>query len=424
MKKHLPINEYSLEIAYAVLENRVTIIEAETGAGKTTQIPQILFNSGLFDGIDITITQPRVMPTISVAHRVAEELGEDVGYSIGYKTQHQKTENYTPITYVTDGYCLSTYGRRTGEKIVIIDEAHEFNLNIETLLGLYKKELDVNPDLKLVVMSATIDSQKVSHFFDGAPIISVPGKTYPVERLWEPSMTVVDCIMKYFSNGTNVLVFLPGKAEIADTYNELNSLFNSTSIQFPAPQVFQLHGEMAYEEQKVVFEHYEEGKIVLATNVAQTSITVPDIDFVIDTGTCKEMISHDGVSILTEVDISQADCSQRAGRAGRCKPGTYVLCSSIPFEHRQYFSKPEIQRISLENLVLKLATMGLDPLDIEFVHNPDRSNLTLAKNLLKKIGALGEDGSITEIGRQMEAMPVSARIARMLIERLFKKAAF
>lgn len=355
------------------------------------------------------------MAAISLANRVAEELGEDIGCSIGYKTWYQKTEAHTSVTYVTDGYLLSTYEKSKTKKVVIVDEAHEFNLNIETLLGLYKKELTTNPGLKLVVMSATIDAEKISRFFGGAPIISVLGKLYPIDRIWEPSMRVEDCVFKYFSPGTNMLVFLSGKEEISRAHEALKYYFSITPSK-GAPRVFQLHGEMHYEEQKVVFDHYEEGKIVLATNVAQTSITVPDIDFVIDTGTAKEMQSHDGISSLTEVDISQADCNQRAGRAGRCKPGTYVLCSSTKFQHRKYFSTPEIQRISLENLVLKLATMGLNPLDIEFVHNPDRRNLEIAHKLLVKLGALNKDGSITRIGREMECMPVSARIARMLIE--------
>lgn len=264
-------------------------------------------------------------------------------------------------------------------------------------------------------MSATIDSQKISHFFNDAPIISVPGRLYPVEQLWEPSMKVEDCIVKYFTAGTNMLVFLPGKEEIDTAYTRLNSLL-SLEYGLNAPQLFQLHGEMTYEEQKKVFSHYDSGKIILSTNVAQTSITIPDIDFVIDTGTCKEMMSRDGISKLTVVNISQADCSQRAGRAGRCKPGTYVLCSSTSMSNRPRFSTPEIQRMSLENLVLKLATMNINPMDIEFIHNPDRNNLKLAKELLVKIGALKKDGTITKIGTEMDSMPVSARIARMLLE--------
>lgn len=408
----LPVMDFENIIIETVANNPVTVIEAETGAGKSTQIPQMLYMAGLGN---VTITQPRVMAAISLANRVAEESGGEVGTDIGYKTRFYKTEVPTPITYVTDGYLLSSYSSGNSKEIVIIDEAHEFNIFEETLLGLYKKELRTNPNLKLVVMSATIDSRKISQFFNDAPIISVPGKLYPVEQLWEPSMRIEDCIFKYFTTGTNMLIFLPGKEEISKTYAELETRF-SWEFGLNAPKLFQLHGEMTYEEQKRVFSYCDNGKIILATNVAQTSITVPDIDFVIDTGTCKEMVSHDGVSKLTVVNISQADCSQRAGRAGRCKPGTYVLCSSTSFTDRQHFSIPEIQRMSLENLVLKLATMNIDPMDIEFIHNPDRNNLKLAKELLVKIGAIQKNGTITKIGSEMDQMPVSARIARMLLE--------
>ena len=408
----LPVMDYENQIINTVAANPVTVIEADTGAGKSTQIPHMLHQAGLGK---VTVTQPRAMAAISLANRVADEFGEKVGSDIGYKTRFYKTETPTPITYVTDGYLLSSYGRSKTHQIIVIDEAHDFNLIEETLLGLYKKELSTNPNIKLVVMSATMDSKKISQFFNDAPIVRVPGRLYPVEQLWEPSMRVEDCVFKYFTAGSNMLVFLPGKEEIGKAYDNLKSRF-SCELGFDAPQLFQLHGEMTYEEQKKVFSHYDSGKIILATNVAQTSITVPDIDFVIDTGTCKEMVSRDGISKLTVVNISQADCSQRAGRAGRCKPGTYVLCSSTSLENRPRFSTPEIQRMSLENMVLKLATMNIDPLDIEFLHNPDRNNLKLAKELLVKIGAIKKDGTITKIGTEMDRMPVSARIARMLLE--------
>lgn len=396
-----------------VATNPITVIEAEPGAGKSTQIPHMLYSAGLGN---VTVTQPRAMAAVSLANCVAEEFGEKVGIDIGYKTRFYKTDGITPITYVTDGYLLSSYSKNNSNGITIIDEAHEFNLFEETLLGLYKKELRTNPNPKLVVMSATIDSRRISEFFDDAPIISIPGRLYPVKQLWEPCMTVEDCIYKYFTAGTNMLVFLSGKEEISTTYAKLKSLFSLTFSHDNMPNLFQLHGEMTYEEQKKVFSHYDSGKIILATNVAQTSITVPDIDFVIDTGTCQQMVSRDGISTLTTVNISQADCSQRAGRAGRIKPGTYVLCSSTSFEGRPRFSTPEIQRTSLESIVLKLAAMNIDPMDIEFLHNPNRHNLKLAKKLLVQIGAIRKNGTITKIGAQMEQMPVSARIARMLIE--------
>lgn len=405
----LPVLNFESEILSAVSKNQVTVIQAETGAGKSTQIPQMLYLNGYNK---ITITQPRIMATISLATRVAEELGENVGESIGYKTRYYKTEKFTPITYVTDGYELSTYSSdyHQDNEIVILDEIHEFNLNQETLLGLYKRDLKNNRNVRLVVMSATIDAEKISSFYDNAPIIKIPGKTYPIERKWEPTMRIEECVKKYFSSGTNMLVFLPGKEEIERTAENLSFYFKNT-----ATKIFKLHGEMTYEEQKKVFAHYAEGKIILATNVAQTSITVPDIDFVIDDGNCKQMVCKNGVSSLTTINISQADCDQRAGRAGRCKPGKYVLCSPTSYEARDKYLAPEIERIGLENLVLKLADLHLDPMDLEFVHNPDKKNLQLAKLLLERLEAL-KDGQITEIGIEMEKMPVSARIARMLIE--------
>lgn len=410
--ENLPIFAIENQIINTVASNQVTIIQADTGAGKSTQVPQMLYLAGGYN--KVTVTQPRVMAAISLATRVAEELGEEVGETVGYKTRFYKTEKATPITYVTDGHLLSIFKNEPHcNEVIIIDEIHEFNLNEETLLGLYKKELENNPDLKIVVMSATVDAEKISIFFDKAPIVKVPGKAYPVEKIWEPAIRIENCVSKYFSSGTNMLVFLPGKEEINTVFTELSNQFNTSNGT--KPKLFKLHGEMSYEEQKVVFSHYNEGKIILATNVAQTSITVPDIDIVVDTGNCKEMVSENGVSKLVTVYTSQADCDQRAGRTGRCKPGTYVLCSSYDFDHRAPFSTPEIKRISLENLVLKLATMNLDPMEIEFLHSPDRENLKLAKKLLEHLGALKND-SITRIGTEMEKMPVSARIARMLIE--------
>ena len=412
---NLPILEFENQILEAVATNPVTVIQAETGAGKSTQVPKMLFLGGYSN---ITITQPRVMAAISLATRVSEEFGETVGKSVGYKTRFYKTEEETPITYVTDGYLLSIHSSETSSldsnEVIILDEIHEFNLNQETLLGLYKK-IEANPNLKLVVMSATVDAEKISNFFGGAPIIKVPGKLYPVEHIWEPTSSVKDCIVKYYHLGTNMLVFLPGKAEISNVYSEITERFLEETVENERPQIFQLHGEMSYEEQKKVFEHYENGKIILATNVAQTSITVPDIDLVIDTATCKQMVSENGISKLVTVNVSKADCLQRAGRAGRCKAGKYVLCSSTDLDHRMEFSIPEIQRISLENLVLKLATMDINSTEIEFLHNPDRENLVMAKKLLEKLGAI-EDGHITPIGIEMEKMPVSARTARMLWE--------
>lgn len=408
----LPILEFERQIVECVAANPVTIIQAETGAGKSTQVPQILYMEGYSK---ITVTQPRVMAAISLATRVAEEFGEEVGKNVGYKTRFYKTEATTPITYVTDGYLLSTFSDQSCEsEVVILDEIHEFNLNQETLLGLYKKAIAENKNLKLVIMSATIDAQKLSEFFDGAPVIEVPGKLYPVKQAFEPIMSMKSCVLKYFKQGSNMLVFLPGKEEIADLYSEIKAYF-ARNAELEIPHIFQLHGELHYEEQKKVFAHYDNGKIIFSTNVAQTSITVPDIDIVIDSGTCKQMVFSNGTSKLEVTNISQADCMQRAGRAGRCKSGEYVLCSETELLSRREFAIPEIRRISLENLVLKLATMGIDPTHLEFLHNPNKENLKNAKKLLEDLGAL-QDGSITEIGLAMEKMPVSARNARMLWE--------
>ena len=408
----LPILDFKRQIVECVAANPVTIIQAETGAGKSTQVPQMLYMEGYSK---ITVTQPRVMAAISLATRVAEEFGEEVGRNIGYKTRFYKTEVATPITYVTDGYLLSTFNTQScEEEVVILDEIHEFNLNQETLLGLYKKALTENANLKLVVMSATIDAQKLSDFFEGAPVIEVPGKLYPVERTFEPTMSMKNCVLKYFKPCSNMLVFLPGKEEIAELFGEIKAYFEFNK-ELEMPHIFQLHGELHYKEQKQVFAHYDNGKIILATNVAQTSITVPDIDIVVDSGTCKQMVFNNGTSKLAVVDISQADCMQRAGRAGRCKSGEYVLCSESELHSRKEFAIPEISRISLENVVLKLATMNIDPTTIEFLHNPNRENLGNAKKLLENLGAL-QDGTITKIGVEMEKMPVSARTARMLWE--------
>ena len=409
MNKTLPISNYKEEIVKAVVNHAVTIITAETGSGKSTQVPQFLNEAGY----DVVVTEPRRMAAWSLAERVAEEMDSSLGEIVGFRTGFERKDSpKTSILYCTDGLELVRVLTDTTDKkkVLVIDEVHEWNINIETLIAWCKKKVSEGWYTKVVIMSATLEKENLAEYFgEDIQTLEVPGKVFPVQFQQRYKDDLVSSIKQMIIEGHNTLVFVPGKREISDVIEQISS-FDVKSVVLP------LHGELDSEEQKKCFETYSVPKVIVATNVAQTSITIPDIDAVVDTGVERRLEVHDGIQGLFLRDISKTDCMQRKGRAGRTKEGKYILCSNTDFEARAEFSVPEIQRGILDQIVLRLANCGIDATELEFFHQPSEDSLIRAKETLITLGAITKDNEVTTIGKKMANMPVSVHAARMIIE--------
>ena len=404
----LPIEYFHEQIVEAVDSNQATVITAETGAGKSTQVPQMLARAGY----DVIVTQPRVMAARTVAERVKDEAGGEV--TVAYRTAREKSgPDNAQITFCTDGLQVVrslTEGKLTAsgrEKVLVIDEVHEWNTNIEVLLAWAKAN-----QIKLVTMSATLAGQELSDYFGGAPAIEVPGRTYEVSK--KEGGSVVSETLKLIEEGKNTLVFLPGKKEIDDVAHQLRA----KGVEAP---IIPLHGQLSPEAQREAFVKHKTGKIILATNVAQTSITIEDIDAVVDSGLERQVEERQGVEGLYMKPISQADCLQRAGRAGRTKPGEYVLASLdnrpvVPMDQRDPYPVPEILRTKLDRTMLRLSASGFDMEGMDFFHQPDPEDIKMSRLRLQTLGALDVLGKITDIGREMNRLPLETHLARMMVE--------
>lgn len=408
MNKCLPIFYRREEIINAVNKNDIVIITAETGSGKSTQVPQYLYSQGY----DVIVTEPRRIAAVSLANRVSEELGnrEVVAYHTAFEST--RTSN-TKILFCTDGLQMAKGidCKMAENTVLVIDEVHEWNLNIETLIAWIKMFKQNGSKLKVVLMSATLDQERLAYFYsDVANVksINVENKNFNVENTYLDAEKFISSIAYAVNSGQNVLAFVQGKKEIADTIDELSNL-DLNAVILP------MHGELEISEQNKCFEIYSLPKVVVATNIAQTSITISDIDVVIDLGLEKRVECIDGIEGLFEHNISKADCIQRAGRAGRTKNGEYFLCSNYPYEFRSEFSEPEIERLILDKVVLKLASIGIDAEKLEFFHQPSMQAIVEAKKTLTLLGAL-ENNQITDMGNDMVRIPVSVRFSRMLIE--------
>ena len=402
----LPISNYKERIVEAVATHSFTIICAETGAGKSTQVPQYLTSIAE----QVIVTEPRVMAAKTLARRVAEEMGTDVGERVGYRTAYDSScSERSKIVYCTDGLQLirTIFNPDSeAENILIIDEVHEWNLNIETLIA-WVKYMQGKWNTKVVIMSATLDVIKLMGFLgEDLATISVPGTLYDVEVEERPSEDLIYTIIENIECNKNVLVFVPGKREI---HNVMDELSKTNAVVLP------LHGEMDWDEQSKCLESYSCPKVVVATNVAQTSLTIPDIDDVVDTATARVSVAKDGIHGLFLEEISLADIVQRKGRAGRTKDGKYILCSDYPIKFRKKNSTPEIQRSILDRVVLQMAEIGIDAEEIKFFHQPDVSAIQNAKKELNAIGAL-DGNEVTELGHKIVKMPVSVQLARMIVE--------
>lgn len=416
----LPIADYRQQILDAVDANQVTILTAETGAGKSTQVPQLLAEDGY---VKVIVTQPRILAARNLSRRVREEwaikTGQDPDKVIGYRTAHERDDDPgTSILYCTDGLQLvrELTGSGVSERqILVLDEVHEWNENMEVLVAWAKKRCQEDSHFKVLIMSATIETDNLAEYFSTTAVINVPGRSFEVKKRQGTDLIkeILDQI-KY--KQSNMLVFLPGKAEIETVANAIKA--QAAERRVP---VLPLHSQLDVEDQQKVFRSYDSGKVILSTNIAQTSITIDDVDVVIDSGLERRSEVRNGVEGLFIAQISQADCLQRAGRAGRTKPGEYILAplEDMPCKElaeRNAYPVPEILRKHIDRLTLRLANVGIDIEELEFYHDPRLGAIRRAKQTLRSLGALTDQHEVTRIGRLMEQFPVESSYARMLVE--------
>jgi ATP-dependent helicase HrpA len=419
----LPISAYAHDIAQLIRDHQVVVVAGETGSGKTTQLPKICLGLG---HTRIGHTQPRRIAARSVATRIAQEIGTPLGDLVGYQVRFTTTAStQTRLKLMTDGIMLSEISQDRLLKrydTIIIDEAHERSLNIDFLLGYLKQLLPKRPDLKVIITSATIDTARFSAHFGNAPIVEVSGRGYPVEILYtplgdddDPMQAIVDAIKGLPREG-DVLVFCIGEREIKDADKAIRDAKLGV-------EVLPLYARLTMEEQAKVFAPHGGQRVVLATNVAETSLTVPGIRYVVDPGFARisRYSARTKVQRLPIESISQASANQRAGRCGRVAPGICVrLYSQADFDSREKYTEPEILRTNLASVILAMANARLgDIADFPFVEPPDRGQVHDGLRLLTELGAISGEGRmprLTGLGRKMANLPVDPRLARMLLE--------
>ncbi len=443
--EELPVSQLKDDIAAAIRDHQVVVIAGETGSGKTTQIPKICLELGRGVRGMIGHTQPRRLAARTVAERIAEELSTELGDTIGYAVRFtDKVSERSVVKLMTDGILLAELQRDrelSRYDTLIIDEAHERSLNIDFILGYLKQLLPRRPDLKVIITSATIDPERFAeHFADAkgrpAPIVEVSGRTYPVEVRYRPindpddpstldrdqTQAILDAVDELAGEAPgDVLVFLSGEREIRDTADALSdSNLRNTEI-------LPLYARLSNAEQHRVFQsHGSSRRIVLATNVAETSLTVPGIKYVIDPGTARiSRYSHrTKVQHLPIEAVSQASANQRKGRCGRTSDGICIrLYSEEHFEGRPEFTDPEILRTNLASVILQMTSIGLgDIAAFPFIDEPDKRSITDGLQLLTELGAVDSAKAsdrtrrLTPVGRQLAQIPLDPRLARMIVE--------
>lgn len=407
---NLPIANFKNEIVKAVLSHLYTIIAAEPASGKSTLVPQYL--SEIYD--KVIITNPRVMPCITLATYVAEQMGEELGGYVGYRTGFKKCSSPdTVIEYVTDGFQLikSIYNENKDKRIaIVIDEVHEWTQATESLVA-WCKFMTKAWNAKIIIMSATMETDKLAQYLGvkDTAVLQIPGKIYDVKVEQREEDELISTIMEKIAYHRNTLVFLPTQKKIYQVMEELQEE-GANAVILP------LYSELGWEGQKKCYETYLKPVVILSTNIAQTSVTIPRINSVVDTGTAIVPTAKDGIVEYALTDISQADITQRMHRAGRMEDGDYTLCSDTPIHAREEYPVPEIQRSLLDHTALRLATTGVDIEDLEFFHQPKQEDIEAAKQKLRNAGALNENGNVTEIGHKIAKMPISTEKARMILE--------
>ncbi len=432
--EELPVSQKRDEIANALRDNQVVVLAGDTGSGKTTQLPKLCLDLGFGAKGLIGHTQPRRIAARSVATRIAEELKVPLGKSVGYQVRFtDNTDEMTLVKLMTDGILLAEIQQDrflNKYEVLIIDEAHERSLNIDFLLGFLKQLVAKRKDLKVIITSATIDVEKFSKHFSAAPIVAVSGRTYPVDVLYRPpeqddddpmndaviaALEEIEQIERQSHKGPgDVLVFLSGEREIRDLAQQLRKQ------QIRNSEVLPLYARLTPAEQNKIFAPHRGRRIILSTNVAETSLTVPGIVYVIDTGFARisRYSVQSKVQRLPIERISQASANQRAGRCGRVSHGTCIrLYSEEDFLSRPEFTDPEIQRTNLSAVILQMLMLRLGEIDaFPFLDMPEQKAINDGFKLLYELGAINKSRSLTKIGRKMAALPTDPRLGRMLIE--------
>ncbi|CRK93483.1 CLUMA_CG007019, isoform A [Clunio marinus] len=434
-KKSLPVYPFRDDLIAAIREHQVLIIEGETGSGKTTQIPQYLYEAGFTkDGKKIGCTQPRRVAAMSVSARVAEEMGVKLGNEVGYSIRFEDcTSERTVLKYMTDGTLHREFLSEPdlgSYSVMIIDEAHERTLHTDILFGLVKDIARFRSDLKLLISSATLDAEKFSEFFDDAPIFRIPGRRYPVDIYYTkaPEADYIDaCVVSILQiHATqplgDILVFLTGQEEIETCHEILQDRVKRLGSKLRELIILPIYANLPSDMQAKIFDPTPPNarKVVLATNIAETSLTIDNIIYVIDPGFAKQnnFNSRTGMETLMVVPISKASANQRAGRAGRVAPGKcFRLYTAWAYKHElEDNTVPEIQRINLGNAVLMLKALGInDLLHFDFLDPPPHETLVLALEQLYALGALNHHGELTKMGRRMAEFPVDPMMAKMLL---------
>jgi pre-mRNA-splicing factor ATP-dependent RNA helicase DHX16 len=433
-RKALPIYAYRELLLDAIKEHQILVIEGETGSGKTTQIPQYLHEAGYSKLGKIGCTQPRRVAAMSVAARVAAEMDVKLGHEVGYSIRFEDcTSDSTVVKYMTDGMLLREFlgdPDLASYSVVMVDEAHERTLSTDVLFGLVKDIARFRPDIKLLISSATLDAQKFSDYFDGAPIFRIPGRRFPVDILYTKApeadyleASVVTVLQIHVTQPPgDVLVFLTGQEEIEAAEEILKHRSRGLGSKIAEMVICPIYANLPPERQAKIFEETPEGarKVVLATNIAETSLTIDGIKYVIDPGFCKQKSysPRTGMESLIVTPISQAAAQQRAGRAGRTSAGKcFRLYTAWSFQNEMDENTiPEIQRTNLGNVVLLLKSLGInDLINFDFMDPPPAETLLRALEQLYALGALNDRGELTKMGRRMAEFPMDPMLSKMLV---------
>lgn len=441
--KSLPVYEQKQKILDTLKTNQVIIVQSPTGSGKTTQLPVILHEAGYSDNGIIAVTQPRRIAALSVSEFISKQLGTSYPGLVGYKMRFEdKTDLSTKIKIMTDGILLQEMKldpMMNKYSVIMVDEAHERSLNIDFVLGLLKRVLKVRHDLKIIISSATMNAEKFSTYFDGCPIVTIDTITYPVTVIYDPpsipastsTLTAQEALLSKIANTIDrilynktegdILIFLPGEKAIKDCINKLYSSPFSRKIH-----IIPLYGRLPKEDQEKVFSNAPFGrkKVIISTNIAETSVTIDGITSVIDSGLAKLNFysPRTFTSSLIETPISKASCNQRRGRAGRTQSGTcYRLYPRKDYDTRETYTVEEIFRTDLSEVVLRMAELGITDFEtFDFISQPSKEGIRGAVETLHMLNALNDDNTLSNIGNLMVLFPLPPRVSRIIVESILR----